>query len=68
MICGRDSSPVVRQNFSRGPKRGGSGGVGVNTLIDSVQQEGLKRASPVRSERAYTKDQPKAYPNYTARL
>jgi hypothetical protein len=30
---------VVRQNFSRGPKRGGSGGVGVNTMIDSVQQE-----------------------------
>jgi hypothetical protein len=38
-------SPIVvisrsyRQNFSRGPKRGGSGGVGVNTIVDSVQQE-----------------------------
>ena len=40
--------PVVRQNFSRGPKRDGSGGVGVNTIIDSVQQEDPKRASPVR--------------------
>jgi hypothetical protein len=27
------------KNFSRGPKRGGSGGIGVNTMIDSVQQE-----------------------------
>jgi len=25
----------------------------VNKIIDSVQQEDLKRASPVRSERAY---------------
>ena len=25
----------------------------MNTIIDSVQQEDLKRASPVRSERAY---------------
>jgi hypothetical protein len=33
------SPVVVRQEFSRGPKRGGSGGVGVNTIIDSVQQE-----------------------------
>jgi len=41
MIFGRDSGPVVRQNFSRGPKRGGSGGVGLNTIIDSVQREGL---------------------------
>jgi len=45
--------PVVRHNFSRGSKRGGSGGVGVNTIIDSVQQEDPKRASPVRVERAY---------------
>ena len=44
---------VVRQNFSRGSKRGGSGGVGVNTIIDSVQQEDPKGASPVRVERAY---------------
>ena len=44
----RQSFLVVRQNFSRGPKRGGSGGVGVNTIIDSVQQEDPKRASPVR--------------------
>ena len=59
---------VVRQNFSRGPKRGGSGGVGVNTIIDSVQQEDPKRASPVRVERAYIKDRPKVDPNYAARL
>ena len=44
---------MVRQNFSRGPKRGGSGGIGVNTMIDSVQQEDPKRASPVRVERVY---------------
>jgi hypothetical protein len=44
---------VVYQNSSRGPKRGGSGEVGVNTIIDSVQQEDPKRASPVRLERAY---------------
>src|SRR6516164_129378 len=43
----------VRQNFSRGPKRGGSGGAGVNTIINSVQQGDPKRASPVRVERAY---------------
>jgi hypothetical protein len=59
---------VVRQNFSRGPKRGGSGGVGVNAIIDSVQQEDPKRASPVRVERAYIKDRPKVDSNYAARL
>jgi hypothetical protein len=59
--------PVVRQNFSRGPKRDGSGGVGVNTIIDSVQED-PKRASPVRVERAYIKDRPKVDPNYAARL
>ncbi len=37
---------VVRQNFSRGPKRGGSGGVGVNTIIDSVQQEDPRFSNP----------------------
>jgi hypothetical protein len=46
-------TPVVRQNFGRGPKPGGSGGVGVNTIIDSVQQGDPKRASPVRVERVY---------------
>jgi integrase len=60
--------PVVRQNFSRGPKRDGSGGVGVNTIVDSVQQEDPKTASPVRVERAYIKDRPKVDPNYAARL
>ncbi len=60
--------PVVRQNFSRGPKRGGPGGVGVNTIVDSVQQEDPKTASPVRVERAYIKDRPKVDPNYAARL
>jgi hypothetical protein len=56
---------VVRQNFSRVPKRGGSGGVAVNTIIDSVQQEEPKRASPVRVKRAYIiyiKDRPKVDP------
>ena len=33
---------VVRQNFSRGPKRGGSGGVGVNTIIDSYSKKTLR--------------------------
>ena len=55
-------------NFSRGPKRGGSGGVDVNTIIDSVQQEDPETASPVRVERAYIKDRPKVDPNYAARL
>jgi len=50
------------------PETGGSGGVGVNTIIDSVQQEDPKRASPVRVERAYIKDRPKVDPNYAARL
>ena len=60
---------VVRQNFSRGPKRGGSGGVGVNPIIDSVQQEDPKRASPERAYIcAYMKDRPKVDPNYAARL
>jgi hypothetical protein len=52
----RNASVVVRQNFSRGPKWGGSGRVGVNTIIDSVQQEDPNRASPVRVERPYIKD------------
>ena len=60
--------PVVRQNFSRGPNWGGSGGAGVNTIIDSVQQEDPKRASTVRVERTYIKDRPKVGPNYAARL
>jgi len=59
---------VVRQNFSRGPKRSGSGGVGVNRIIDSIQQEDPERAGPVRVERAYIKDRPKVDPNYAARL
>jgi hypothetical protein len=64
-----ESTLVVRQNFSRGPTRtGGSGGVGVNTIIDSVQQEDPKRAIPVRVERASIKDRPKVDPNYAARL
>jgi hypothetical protein len=60
--------PVVHQNFSRGPKRGGSGGVGVNTIIDSVQQEDPKRASPVARGATYIKDRPKVDPYYAARL
>jgi hypothetical protein len=56
------------QNFSQGPKRGGSGGEGVNTIIGSVQQEDSERASPLRLERAYIKDRPKVDPNYAARL
>ena len=59
---------VVRQNFSRGPKRGGACGVDVNTIIDSVQQGDPKRASPVRVERVYIKDRSKVDPNYAARL
>ena len=46
----------------------GSGGVGVNTIIDSVQQEDPKTASPVRVERACIEDRPKVDSNYTARL
>jgi hypothetical protein len=59
---------VVRQNFSRDPKRGGSGGVVVITIIDSVQRDDPERASPVRVERAYIKDRPRVDPNYAARL
>ena len=36
----------------------------MNTIIDSVQKEEPKRASPVRAERAYIKDRPKVDPNY----
>jgi len=31
----------------------------VNTIVDSVQHEDPKRASPVRVERTYIKDRPK---------
>ena len=60
--------PVVRQNFSRGPNRGGSGRAGVNTTIDSAQQEDPKRAGTMRVERTYIKDRPKVGLNYAARL
>jgi len=53
------SSPKLQPR----PETGGSGGVGENTIIDSVQQEDLKRASPVHVERAYIKDRPKVDPN-----
>jgi hypothetical protein len=40
----------------------------VNTIVNSVQQEDAKRASPVRVERTYIKDRPKVDPNYAARV
>jgi hypothetical protein len=43
------SSPQLQPRLETGR----FGGVGVNTIIDSVQQEDPKRASPVRVERAY---------------
>ena len=58
------SSPKLQPR----PETGGSGAVGVNTIIDSVQKEEPKRASPLRVERAYIKDRPKVDPNYAARL
>jgi hypothetical protein len=41
------------------------GGVGVNTTIDSIQQERRGRA---RVERTYIKDRSKVDPDYAARL
>jgi hypothetical protein len=58
---------VVRRNFSRDPKRGGSGDRGEYDYRLSKQKD-PKRASPVRAERAYIKDWPKVDPNYAARL
>jgi len=47
-------SPVVRQNFSQGPKRAVFGRVGVNTIIDSVQQEDSGEGDArVRVKRTY---------------
>jgi hypothetical protein len=71
-LCLAKTRSCSSPKLSRGSKRGGSGGVGVNTIIDSVQQEDPKEASPVRVERAYIraymKDRPKVDPNYAARL
>jgi hypothetical protein len=53
------TTPVVRQNFSHGPKRAVLGRVGVNTIIDSVQQEDSGEGDAcVRVERTYIKDRP----------
>jgi hypothetical protein len=57
VVAGTGDGAVVRQNFSQGPKRAVFGRVGVNTIIDSVQQEDSGEGDArVRVKRTYIKD------------
>jgi len=60
--------PVVRQNFSRDPKRCGSWW-SRQTIIGSIQQEDSRGGQPACAWSAHTyKDRSKIDPDYAARL
>jgi hypothetical protein len=58
---------VVRQNFSRDPRRGGSWW-SRQTITCSIEQEDWRGPTRVRVEGTYIKDRSKIDPDYAARL